>query len=79
VSLDTGLIHYSNLALLASFHHTPAAIREALSLVEAGVVRAADFVDGRASLDEVPALFRRMAGGNRAVKTLVTCGDAAAV
>jgi L-iditol 2-dehydrogenase len=71
VSLDTGLIHYSNLTLLASFHHTPSAIRRALELIESGVIRAADFVDGRAALDELPELLRSMAAGNRAVKTLI--------
>jgi len=71
VTLDTGLLHYSNLTLLASFHHTPRSIRAALDRIERGVVRAADFVDGEASLDALPALFRSMAGGNRAVKTCI--------
>jgi L-iditol 2-dehydrogenase len=71
VSLDTGRIHYSNLTLLASFHHTPRTIRRALDYLEAGVVRAADFVDAECSLNELPTLFQSMAAGNRAVKTLV--------
>ena len=41
----TTLIHYSNLTLLASFHHTPRTIRRALEFIEAGVIRAKDFVD----------------------------------
>jgi L-iditol 2-dehydrogenase len=71
VSLDTALVHYSNLTLLASFHHTPRTIRRALEYIEAGVVRAADFVDGECRLTELPAVFQAMAAGNRAVKTLV--------
>jgi L-iditol 2-dehydrogenase len=71
VSLDTGFIHYSNLTLLASFHHTPRTVRRALEFIEAGVVRSDDFVDGECSLSELPMLFRSMASGNRAVKTLV--------
>jgi L-iditol 2-dehydrogenase len=71
VSLDTGLIHYSNLTLLASFHHTPRTVRRALEYIEAGVVRSDDFVDGECSLTELPMLFRSMASGNRSVKTLV--------
>ena len=54
VSLDTGLIHYSNLTLLASFHHTPRTVRRALEFIEAGVVRSDDFVDGECSLSELP-------------------------
>jgi L-iditol 2-dehydrogenase len=71
ISLDTALIHYSNLRLLASFHHTPATIRRALELIESGVVRASDFIDGECGLSELPDLFRSMATGNRAVKTMV--------
>jgi L-iditol 2-dehydrogenase len=71
VSLDTTLIHYSNLKLLASFHHTPQAVRRALALIESGVVIARDFVDGECALDDLPALLQSMASGNHAVKTLV--------
>ena len=71
VSLDTALIHYSNLNLVASFHHTPRTVRRALEFIEAGVVRSDDFVDGECSLTELPTLFRSMASGNQAVKTLV--------
>lgn len=71
VSLDTSLIHYSNLTLLASFHHTPRTIRRALELIEAGVVHARDFVDGECPLTQLPELFKAMATGNRAVKTLI--------
>ena len=71
VSFDTSLIHYSNLTLLASFHHTPRTIRRALEYIEAGVIRARDFVDGECGLEQLPELFRSMASGNRVVKTLV--------
>jgi L-iditol 2-dehydrogenase len=71
VSLDTQKIHYSNLKLLASFHHTPRTFRRALEFIEAGVIRAKDFVDGQWPLTKLPELFRQMAQGNRAIKTLV--------
>lgn len=71
VTLDTSLIHYANLTLLASFHHTPRTVRRALEFIETGVVCSDDFVDGECSLSELPMLFRSMASGNRAIKTLV--------
>ncbi|MBM3829705.1 MAG: zinc-binding dehydrogenase [Verrucomicrobia bacterium] len=71
IALDTGLIHYSNLTLRASFHHTPRTIRRALAFIESGVIRAADFVDGECGLSGLPELFRSMTAGNRVVKTLV--------
>ena len=75
VSLDTALIHYSNLTLRASFHHTPRTIRRALALIEAGVIRADDFVDGDCALSRLPELFQAMTAGNRVVKTLVRVRD----
>jgi L-iditol 2-dehydrogenase len=71
VSFDAELIHYSNLTLLASFHHTPRAIRRALEFIEAGVIRAEDFVNGECPLSQLPVLFKTMATGNHAIKTLI--------
>ena len=71
VTFDTGLIHYSALTLLASFHHTPRTTRKALELIEKGVIRADDFVNGACALSDLPELFQTMAKGNRAVKTLI--------
>jgi L-iditol 2-dehydrogenase len=71
VSLDTQLIHYSNLTLRASFHHTPRAFRRSLELIEAGIVGAKDFVDGECPLTKLPELFKSMAAGNQAIKTLI--------
>jgi L-iditol 2-dehydrogenase len=71
ITLDTTLIHYSNLTLLASFHHTPRTFRRALEFIEAGVIRATDFVDGECPLTKLPELFKTMAAGNHAIKTLI--------
>ena len=71
ITLDTTLIHYSNLTLLASFHHTPHTIRRALEFIEAGVIHAGDFVDGECPLTQLPELFQKMAAGNHAIKTLI--------
>ena len=71
VSFDTQLVHYSNLTLLASFHHTPRTIRRALEFIEAGMIHAADFVDGECPLTQLPELFKSMTAGNSAIKTLI--------
>lgn len=71
VQFDTTRIHYSALTLLASFHHTPRTIRRALGFIESRIITAADFVDGRCPLSELPALLASMTAGNRAVKTLI--------
>ena len=76
VGLDTNRLHYGDITLKASFHHTPATCRTAFALIARGGFRAEEFVNGRASLSEVPAVFRGMVAqsernGARAIKTAV--------
>ncbi len=71
ISLDTGLIHYSNLTILASFHHTPKTIRQALQHIESGLIRAPAFVSGECALSQLPELLRLMSTGNKAIKTKI--------
>ncbi len=75
VSLDTNRLHYGNITLKATFHHTPATCRRAFELLRDGVVRAEDFLTARASLSHVPEVFRRMmvrsADGGLDIKTVI--------
>lgn len=71
IRLDTSRLHYSSLALVASFHHTPQTIRRALELIETGVIRSEDFVDGACRLSRLPEWFRAALTANPSVKTLV--------
>ena len=75
ITLDTTLIHYSNLTLLASFHHTPGSIRRALEFIETGIIRANDFVNGECGLSKLPDLLKAMTSGNRVVKTLIKVAE----
>ena len=60
VTLDTNRLHYGDITLKASFHHTPAACRTAFGLVTSGRFNAAATITGRAKLADVPALFQNM-------------------
>jgi L-iditol 2-dehydrogenase len=60
VKLNTNLIHYSDLTLKASFHHTPGTVRRAFELLRSGKFNADAFLTGTATLDEVPRVFERM-------------------
>ena len=76
VALDTNLLHYSDLTLKASFHHTPATARAALALLASGDFRCETFLTGSASLAEVPEVFTRMLtrpaeGSKPEVKTVI--------
>ncbi len=75
VALDTNRLHYGDITLKASFHHTPGTCRRAFRLITSGRFRCAEFLTGRAGLDEVPEVFRRMmtrsATGMRDIKTAI--------
>ena len=60
VALDTNLIHYSDLTLKASFHHTPGAARRAFHLLGSGRFLCQDFLTGTARMEELPEVFHRM-------------------
>jgi L-iditol 2-dehydrogenase len=77
VQLDTNRLHYGDITLKASFHHTPSACRTAFELVTSGRFKCAEYITGRAGLEEVPSLFARMMnrnGGSREIKTAVFPG-----
>ncbi len=71
VQLDTSLLHYSEITLRASFHHTPYYIRRALQTVACGDVRAEDMVTGEAPLRDLPAVFDHMMHRNGDLKTAI--------
>lgn len=74
VQLDTNRLHYGDITLKASFHHTPATCRTAFGLVTSGRFKCAEYITGRAELAEVPELFARMTrrdGSVRDIKTAV--------
>jgi L-iditol 2-dehydrogenase len=60
VTFDTNLIHYSDLNIKASFHHTPATAKRAFDLLCSGRFKCEDFLTGSAALEEVPEVFKRM-------------------
>jgi L-iditol 2-dehydrogenase len=78
VELDTNRIHYSALRMLATFHHTPQAIREAFALIAEKKVRPTDYITARAPLAELPQVFRHMmerTGGKNDIKTAILPGS----
>jgi L-iditol 2-dehydrogenase len=60
VELDTNRLHYGDITLKASFHHTPATCRTAFELITSGRFKCAEYITGRAGLEDVPELFRGM-------------------
>ncbi len=70
VTLDTNRLHYGEITLKASFHHTPATCRTAFELVTSGRFKSADYITGRATLADVPGLFHRMLDRSQSGSTL---------
>jgi L-iditol 2-dehydrogenase len=60
VALDTNRLHYGDITLKASFHHTPLVCRAAFDLLRSGRFKCAEYLTGRARLGDVPAVFAGM-------------------
>lgn len=71
VEFDPGAIHYQEITIKSSFHHTPRFIREALDTVARGELRASDLITGEIPLSELPGLFQHMKNRNGELKTAV--------
>ena len=71
VCLDTSLLHYSELTLKASFHHTPRHIQRSLDIVKNGGIHGPDFVIDEAPLGDLLKVFRHMMSHNGHLKTAI--------
>jgi L-iditol 2-dehydrogenase len=71
IGIDAQRLHYQELTIKSTFHHTPASIREAFRLIAEGRIDADAFITGEAPLDQVPEVLRRMARGESGLKTAI--------
>ncbi len=74
VRLDTNRIHYSEITLKASFHHTPQAVRKAFSLITARKIKSADYITGEAPLSRLQSVLRGMLKRSGEIKTAIIPG-----
>jgi L-iditol 2-dehydrogenase len=63
LQLDAQRLHYEEVTVTSTFHHTPESFREALRLIASGQVDALRFVTGRAPLERLPEVLREMGHG----------------
>lgn len=71
VNLDTNRLHYNDITLRATFHHTPAICRKALDLIAGGRFQAGAFITGRAHLYELNRVFEKLMKRNSEIKTAI--------
>ena len=71
VDLDTNQIHYNDIQLKASFHHTPAVCRQALALIASERFDADAFITGHAPLRDLASVFQGMIQRTNEIKTVI--------
>ena len=71
VEIEPAAIHYSEIKLISSFHHTPRFFREALEAIRRGDVTAEEFVTEDIRLEDLPQAFQRMKSRSGEIKLAV--------
>jgi L-iditol 2-dehydrogenase len=71
VEIEPATIHYSEIRIISTFHHTPRFIREALEAVRRGEISAHDFVTEEIRLADLPQAFERMKSRSGEIKLAV--------
>lgn len=71
VVVDAPRVHYEEIQLTATFHHTPRSVRGALSLIARGEIDPAQFISARQPLARLPEVLAEMAGGADSLKTAI--------
>jgi L-iditol 2-dehydrogenase len=74
VELDTQRIHYSELTLKATFHHTPETVRKAFALISEKKIKSTDYITGEAPLSRLQQVLRHMLNRNGDIKTAIIPG-----
>jgi L-iditol 2-dehydrogenase len=74
VALDTQRLHYNELTLKATFHHTPEAVRKAFSLICERKIKGTDYITGEAPLSRLQQVLRHMLNRNGDIKTAIIPG-----
>jgi L-iditol 2-dehydrogenase len=74
VALDTNRLHYSEITLKATFHHTPETVRKAFALITEKKIRGTDYITGEAPLSRLQQVLRHMLNRNGDIKTAIIPG-----
>jgi len=74
VQLDTNRLHYSEITLKATFHHTPETVRKAFKLIAEKKIRSTDYITGEAPLSRLQQVLRHMLNRNGDIKTAIIPG-----
>ena len=70
IGIDAQRVHYEELTITSTFHHTPQDIREALRLLGSGGLDPSSLISAEAPLDALPQILGQMPQGD-GLKTMI--------
>jgi L-iditol 2-dehydrogenase len=71
IAVDAQRLHYQELTIKSTFHHTPQGVREALRLIAERRIDAAALVTAEAPLERLPEVLGALARGGTGLKTAI--------
>ena len=71
IGIDSQRLHYQELTIKSTFHHTPESIRKAFRLIADGHLDPNAFITAEAPLDDLPAVLAHLAHGGDGLKTAI--------
>jgi L-iditol 2-dehydrogenase len=71
IGIDSQRLHYQELTIKSTFHHTPESVRKAFRLIADGHIDPNPFFAAEASLEQLPEVLGSMARGESALKTVI--------
>jgi L-iditol 2-dehydrogenase len=74
VSLDTNRLHYSEITLISTFHHTPETVRKAFRLITEKKIKSGDYITGEEPLSRLQYVLQKMINRGTAIKTAIIPG-----
>ena len=74
VQLNTERLHYSEITLKATFHHTPEMVRKAFALITERKIKGSDYITGEVPLSRLTQVFKMMVERGGEIKTAIIPG-----
>ncbi len=71
IGIDSQLLHYQELTIKSTFHHTPESVRKAFRLIADGHVDPKAFITAEARLEDLPRVLGHMLAGGDGLKTAI--------
>jgi L-iditol 2-dehydrogenase len=71
IRIDSQRLHYQELTIKSTFHHTPESVRKAFRLIADGHVDPNQFITAEAPLESLPQVLGRMGQGSGGLKTAI--------